>query len=103
MIIGQNIEITDRKKMEIAVRNTFDCSAAIELAKEASDRGGRCPTSDTVVPLGYIPPEMWQFNPWLVEANKARCYGDMITYQVNIMKFFKLFPQFSVLQSRKYY
>jgi hypothetical protein len=101
MILEQKIDITDKKN--IRLRNRIDCSAAIKMAGEASEKGGRCPTSDTVMPLGFIPPEMWQFNPWLMEADKARCNGDMKTYNENVLKFFKLFPQFAVLHTQKYY
>lgn len=102
MLVKQEIRILDRKTGKVGLRNTIDCSAAIEMAKEASDNGGRG-TSDKVMPLGFIPNEMWNFNPWLMEANRARNEGDMVTYQRNIMKFFQLFPQFAVLHTPKYF
>lgn len=102
MLVNQEIKILDRKTGKIGLRNTIDCSAAIEAAKEASENGGRS-TSDTVMPLGFIPNEMWNFNPWLIEANKARNEGDMVNYHKNIMKFFQLFPQFAVLHQPKYF
>ena len=102
MILKQEIKLLDKKTGKVALRNTFDCSAAIEMAREASEKGGRG-RSNTVMPLGFIPPEMWNYVPWLMEARKARAEGNMVKFQQNIFKFFKLYPQFAVLHTQKYY
>ena len=102
MIIKQEIKLLDKKTGKIGLRNTIDCSAAIEMAREANERGGRG-TNEAVMPMGFIPSEMWNYNPWLMTANKARWEGDMATYQLNLMKFFKLFPQFAVFHPKKYF
>ena len=91
MILDQDFQIEGNK---VKLYNTIDTSGASELAKETSNMGGvrdrniRC--------LGYIPPEMWNYNFWLVTARKAQLAGDMGEYQKHLMKFFELYPQFSV-------
>lgn len=82
------------------LKNTIDTSQAINLAKEVSDTQAR---GENMVPLGYIPPEYWSFDPWLLEAKKAQHDGDTHEYQKYILKFFRLHPEFAVLRSAKYW
>ena len=90
MIPKQKLYEEDGKTI---LRNTFDCSEAIETAKQISDEGGR---GKNIIPLGVIPPEMWLSNPWLIEARKAEQGGDKAEFIKLLRKFFELFPAFSV-------
>ena len=80
----------------------FDCTQAIEAAKQLSDEGGR---GKNIVPLGFIPPEMWLCNPWLMEAKKAQCAGDKAEFLRLVKKFFELFPAFAITRdhARRYW
>ena len=99
MILKQKIYEEDGKTI---LRNTFDCSEAIDMAKQVSDEGGR---GKNIIPLGYIPPEMWLSNPWLIEARKAEQGGDKAEFIRLLRKFFELFPAFAVKQdhTRRYW
>lgn len=92
MIVKQKIYEEDGKTI---LRNTFDCSEAIDVAKRVSSEGGR---GKNIIPLGFIPPEMWLSNPWLMEARKAQCAGDQAAFLRLLKKFFELFPAFAVKQ-----
>lgn len=98
MIISQKMYETDDGKLH--VRNTIDISQAVAMAKDVSERQSR---GKDMVPLGYIPPEYWNFDPWLLEAKKARAAGDKHEYQKYVLKFFRLHPEFAVLQGAKYW
>ena len=89
MIVKQKIYEEDGKTI---LRNTFDCSEAIDMAKQVSDEGGR---GKNIIPLGYIPPEMWLSNPWLIEARKAEQVCDNAELIRLVRNFFELFPEFS--------
>lgn len=99
MILKQKIYEEDGKTI---LRNTFDCSEAIDMAKQVSDEGGR---GKNIIPLGFIPPEYWQFDPWLIEARKAQCAGDKAEFLRFVKKFFELHPAFAVKRdhARRYW
>lgn len=97
MIVKQKFYERDGKTV---LRNTIDVSQAIGMAREASETQAR---GKNLVPLGYIPPEYWNFDPWLLEAKKARAAGDRHEYQKYVMKFFRVHPEFAVLRSAKYW
>ena len=101
---GDNVithqEFVEGEGGKIKVRNTIDVSEAIAKAKEEAETGGR---GKNIVPLGFIPPEYWNFDPWLMEARKAQAAGDKFEYQKYVRKFFSTHPQFAVLHSAKYW
>ena len=99
MIVKQKIYEEDGKTI---LRNTFDCSEAIDVAKRVSSEGGR---GKNIIPLGFIPPEYWQFDPWLIEARKAEQGGDKAEFIRLVRKFFELFPAFAVTRdhARRYW
>ena len=99
MIVKQKIYEEDGKTI---LRNTIDCKDAIDMAKRVSDEGGR---GKNIIPLGYIPPEMWLFNPWLIEARKAQIAGDKAEFIRLLKKFFEVHPAFAVKHdhARKYW
>ena len=75
------------------LRNTIDCKDAAEMARDVTREGGR---GKNIIPLGFIPPEYWQFDPWLVAARRAQQEGDMAEYTRLVKKFFELNPAFAV-------
>ena len=104
MITKQEFEFLNDKKGTVKVRNTFDIKAAIDAAKEATANGGRSGSgSDEVMVMGYIPPEMWMYDPWLMTADKARKHGDMGEYTKNMKKFFEVHREFAPIVTKKYF
>lgn len=95
--IGVNTVILEQKLHEedgkTILTNRIDCMEAIETAKRVSDEGGR---GKNIIPLGYIPPEMWMFDPWLIEARKAQSAGDKAAFIRLVKKFFSMHPVFAV-------
>ena len=73
MITKQEVDIDGDK---IRLRNTFDIAAAKEAAHEATQEGDS--RKATYKCMGYIPPEMWQYDPWLIQARKAQIAGDFL-------------------------
>lgn len=94
MIVDQKLFERDGKTV---LRNTIDCGAAIERAREVTQDGGR---AKNLIPMGYIPPEMWLFDPWLIEATKAQRAGDKAEFNRLLMKFFEVHPKFAVGRDR---
>lgn len=90
MILEQKLHEEDGKTI---LTNRIDCMEAIETAKRVSDEGGR---GKNIIPLGYIPPEMWMFDPWLIEARKAQSAGDKAEFIRLVKKFFSMHPVFAV-------
>lgn len=90
MLVKQEMFEQDDKTI---LRNTIDIGAAIRRAKEVTQEGGR---AKNLVPLGYIPPEMWLFDPWLMEARKAQVAGDKAEFNKYVKKFFEVHPKFAV-------
>ena len=85
------------------LRLTYDVGTAMDVAKEVSENGGGRSKNGEMMAMGYIPPEMWGFDPWLIEARKAQRAGDMGEFTKNLKKFFEIHPQFAVLFRKKYY
>ena len=90
MILEQKLHEEDGKTI---LTNRIDCTEAIDMAKQVSDEGGR---GKNIIPLGFIPPEMWQCDPWLIEAKKAQQGGDKAAFIRLVKKFFELHPAFAV-------
>ena len=75
------------------LRNTIDCKDAAEMARDVTQEGGR---GKNIIPLGFIPPEFWMFDPWLLAARKAQREGDNAAYMRLVKKFFEVHPAFAV-------
>lgn len=97
MLLNQELIEEDGKTV---LRNTIDVSQAIAKAREVSEAGAR---GKNIVPLGYIPPEYWNFDPWLKMAKEAAHAGDKHEYQKYVLKFFKVHPEFAVIRGAKYW
>lgn len=85
------------------LRLTYDIGNAMSLAKDVNDDGGGRSENGEMVAMGFIPPEMWGFDPWLIQARKAQRAGDMGEYTRMLKKFFEVHPQFAVMFKKKYY
>lgn len=90
MILKQKLYEEDDKTI---LQNCIDCRDAIDMARETTASGGR---GRNMIPLGFIPPEYWLFDPWLMEARRAQLGGDMGEYTRLVKKFFELYPAFAV-------
>ncbi len=105
-ILKQELIRENDKKGTVRLRNTIDCSAAIEMARitNTCNEGGNFGSkNDGCRVMGYIPPEMWQFDPWLIMARRAEREGDRGQYQKHLTKFFDVHKDFKVNRKRKYW
>lgn len=98
MIIKQEFKETDGA---VVLRNTIDCQDAIDLTDESNKSGGA--RTKNMVCIGHIPPEMFMFDPWLIQARKALMEGDKAEHRKMINKFFDLNPAFKIQNSAKYF
>lgn len=104
MIVRQEIE-TDAFG-NIRLRNHCDASNALNLARtsrESNESGWFGDKNSECRLLGYIPEEMFLYNPWLMEAKKAEREGDAGKKEYYISKFFELFPAFCGNKKTRYW
>lgn len=83
----------------------FDTGEAMRIAKEITNNGGGGgdpSKSGSIRLIGTIPPELFQCDPWLIQANKARAHGDKEEYSYWIMKFFEVHPEYKVFTPSKF-
>jgi hypothetical protein len=100
MITKQDIDI-DIASGDVVLQNTFDIGAAKSLTKDMiADGGERC---DSMRCMGYIPPEMWYYDPWLLQAKKAKAHGDSHEYVKMIKKFFEIHTALRMSYEKKYF
>lgn len=98
-IIRQQFIPHNDGKGTLTLRNTFDFSAAVDAARETNELnpGGIFGDKNSQARvMGYIPEEMWNYDPWLVQAKRARNRGDKGEYTLMLNKFFELHPVFKV-------
>ena len=100
MITKQDLSI-DKDGDKVTLKNTFDIGTAKRLANEVTANGGE--RNDSFYCMGYIPPEMWQYDPWLIQARKAQIAGDRQEYADLLRRFFDVHPALSVKNRQKYY
>lgn len=101
-----DFEESNGRITKISLRNTIDCSMAIDSARAANEsgNGGRFGDRNSEKQLmGYIPDEMWLFDPWLILANRAKNEGNKLEYQKYLQKFFDVHPMFKVHRNTKYW
>lgn len=88
---------------KVVLRNTVEVSKEIEAAQRANeaDNGGWFGDKNERMQLmGYIPPEFWTFDPWLLTAKRAQREGDMRLYMKCMKKFFEIHTAFKVNHKR---
>ena len=100
MIINQDMDV-DLATGDVKLRNTFDISMAKSLAKDVSNEGGE--HHKDMHCMGYIPPEMWRYDPWLIEARKAQLAHDDYEFQKYLRKFFDIHTALKVHNKQKYF
>lgn len=64
---------------EICLRNTVDVSSAVDAARRVNeiDNGGWAGDKNERIQLmGFIPPEFWGSDPWLICAKRAELEGN---------------------------
>lgn len=105
MLVDQKIFMDEKKRIHVI--NKFDHSVAAEVARMTEQNGGgRGKLGKNGVEfqvMGYIPPELWVYDPWLMEARKAQRAGDMGEYTKYIKKFFEVHREYAPLIPKKYY
>lgn len=101
MLVNQELRQDGEKYV---LTNTVDVSREINAAKALSEQGGGRfgDKHSECVMLGYIPPVMWQLDPWLIAANRAKFEGDRKSYMDYVQKFFEMNPAFAVVTPKKY-
>ena len=100
MITKQELYV-DEHNGDVKLRNHFDISSAKSLAKDVTNEGGE--RHSDMHCMGYIPPEMWMYDPWLMQAKKAKMAHDDYEYQKYIKKFFEVHSALRVINKQKYY
>lgn len=99
-------QLTTDDKGNIRLRNTVSAQSSLDLARisrETNDTGYFGDKNGECKLLGYIPEEMFMFNPWLICAQKALKEGDKGKHSYYMMKFFELFPAFMGTRKTKYW
>lgn len=96
----------DPTTKQVRLRNTFDCTAELEAARMTrelnpsgrfGDKNGECYC------MGYIPEEMWCYDPWLICARKARNRGDKGEYTKYMRKFFEVHRALATPHETRYW
>ncbi len=105
MLIKQHFIDVGDEKGTIIVRNTYDCSRAIEMAKTVNSNGGpqMGRRSDDCEVMGFIPEEEWLYDIFLIAARSAQKQGDMGQYTKYMKKYFKNKSAFATPHQRVYW
>ena len=105
MLISQQMVVDNDKRGTVRLYNTFDTGLAQELVREMNESGGgRIGSGSGEMRLiGYVPPEMWSCDPWLIMAKRAQHAGDMGEYTKYMRKFFEVHGEFRVITPKKYW
>jgi hypothetical protein len=104
-VLKQEMYVENDDRRQIRLKTTYDIGTAMSLAKDLSEAGGGRSGSGSgeMRVMGYIPPEMWNYDPWLMMAKEARNDGDMGEYTRLVKKFFEIHPSFAVITPKKYF
>lgn len=108
MLVDQKVTIQHGEKgREVHVVNKFDHSVAAEVARmteqEGGGRGSLGASKVEYRVMGFIPPEMWNYDPWLITAKRALMAGDNGEYTKYVQKFFEVHKEYAPLIPQKYY
>ena len=104
MILKQTLITNDDGT--VVLRNTCRADNALNLARvarESNEDGWFGDKNNECRLLGYIPEEMFSFNPWLIMARRAEREGDMGKKEYYISKFFELFAAFCGNKKTRYW
>ena len=97
-ILARELNI-DRNTGKITLKNRMDLRPAMKIAKEMRDMNDGRTANKSMQCIACIPHWLWNENPWLVEARRARLAGNEAEYNKNFRKFLRLFPQFQVAKN----
>ena len=103
MLLKRDFEFLNDEKQTVIMRSTYDVGMAADVVKEVTDAGGGRSKNGEMRYMGSIPPEEFQYNPWLIQAQRAQAAGDKAEYVKMIQKYFELFPQYKAILPKKYY
>lgn len=105
MILDRKMYIENDERKTMHLLTTYDIGMAKDLARELNENGGGRVGSGSgeMRVMGYIPPEMWNYDPWLLLAKRARNAGDMGEYTKMVQKFFEVHREFKVITPKKYF
>ena len=106
MLVNQQLVMDHDSKGTVRLYNTYDMSPAAEIAQDCTSNGGGRATSRDGAEyraLGFIPNEMWNFDPWLITAKRAQMAGDKAEYTKYIKKFFEVHPEYRPSIGKKYF
>lgn len=105
MLVKQDTFIDEKNRFHVV--NKYDHSVGAEVArmleKEGGGRGSLGKNGVEFRSMGFIPCEMFMYDPWLIEAQKAQRAGDMGEYTKLMQKFFEVHREFAPLIPKKYY
>lgn len=105
-LLKQEFHVDETDGLKIMVRNTVDLAPAIESAEHINSqgKGGRFGDKNHEMKLmGFIPDEMWLFDPWLIMAKRSQQQGDKAKYKYYLEKFFSVYTAFRVHKDTKYW
>lgn len=98
--------LTSDSEGNIYLHNEYNVQSVLDLARASresgsngwfGDKNGECKL------IGFIPEELWTFNPWLIMAKRAQFAGDKGKHDYYMTKFFELFPAFKAGHKQKYW
>lgn len=104
-IIRQELTSLNDDKGTVHLKTTVELDSAIAMAKAATElSGGRVGHgSGEMRVMGFIPPELWTYDPLLLKAREAKRHGDIGKYTHYVRVFFKLNPHLSPVVDKKYF
>lgn len=106
MLVGQHMVLEHDQKGTVRLYNTYDQSPAAEIARECTANGGgrvKLSSGCEMRAMGFIPQEMWLYDPWLLMARKAQRAGDKGEYTKWVRKFFEVHKEYTPVIPKKYY
>ena len=99
-------ELKSDEKGNYRLRNTCSILPTLEEVKKTNELnpGGRFGDKNSEFMVqGYIPPEFWNWNIYLVASKEASMKGDPASAQEYLLKFFENYPMFKVQRTQKYW
>ena len=99
-------ELSSDAKGNFRLRNTCSVLPTLEEVRRTNELnpGGRFGDKNSeFVVQGYIPPEFWNWNIYLIASREASMKGDPASAQEYLIKFFENYPQFRVQYKKKYW
>lgn len=106
MLVNQQLVLDHDKQGTMHLYNTYEYGYAAELANECTNNGGGRASSRNGAEyraMGFIPNDLWNYDPWLITAKRAQMAGDKAEYTKYIKKFFEVHPEYRPSIGKKYF